>query len=102
VPYTHDWRPFWITVSPKPGYHDKWIKRADEVKVIVDGLGRGDGWPTLEDALQWALEGKIVYLQPRNHKNEVDRVTLARAIDLVETHPLLRLSVQLHKLLTWR
>jgi 7-carboxy-7-deazaguanine synthase len=87
----------WICCSPKPGWRESVIKEAHEVKVIVGGLGSGDGWPTLEDALRWASEDKLVYLQPVNKKNEPDRLTLSHALELVDTYPQLRLSVQLHK-----
>lgn len=86
-----------ICVSPKPGWRQDWIDRANEVKVIVGGLGNGSGWPTLEQALSWSDEGKIVFLQPVNKKNEPDKLTLSHALELVDTYPQLRLSVQLHK-----
>jgi 7-carboxy-7-deazaguanine synthase len=88
-----------ITVSPKPGWIQHWIDRADEIKVIVGGLGadRRDQWPTLQQALKWADEGKLVYLQPVNKKNEPDRLTLSHALELIDEYPQLRLSVQLHK-----
>jgi 7-carboxy-7-deazaguanine synthase len=88
-----------LCVSPKPGYLQEMIEAADEVKVIVPGLGSGDGWPTLEDALHWAERGKIVFLQPRNQRFELDRQNLLYVQDLVKEHPNLRMSVQLHKLL---
>jgi 7-carboxy-7-deazaguanine synthase len=86
-----------VCVSPKPGWNDDWIRIADEIKVIVGGLGTGDGWPTLEHALTWASHGKLVYLQPVNKKNEPDKLTLSHALELIDTYPQLRLSVQLHK-----
>lgn len=89
----------WICVSPKPGYLSSAIDRADEIKVIVPGLGPGDGWPTLDDALGWARNGKLVYLQPRNRRLEIDRDSLMYVQDIVREHPELRLSVQMHKIL---
>jgi organic radical activating enzyme len=97
-----EWMPLWLTVSPKPGYIEQVVQLADEVKVILGGLGDGPGWPTLHDALRWASEGKLVYLQPRNHKHTVDRDALTEALDTVAAHPSLRLSVQLHKLVGTR
>lgn len=88
-----------ICVSPKPGYLPHVVEKANEIKVIVGGLGNGEGWPTLEDALAWSNKGKDVFLQPRNKKNEPDRLTLAHALELVKQYPQLRLSVQLHKFL---
>lgn len=120
----------WICVSPKPGFLEDVVLAADEVKVIVPGLGtdeslarmrqvaeawkvaeastsevhplaarEGFRWPTLEDALRWAKMGKIVFLQPRNAKNDVDKQNLLYVQDLIRDHPQLRLSVQLHKIL---
>jgi len=89
----------WVCVSPKPGYLNESVEAADEVKVIVPGLGSGPDWPTLQDALRWAQMGKRVYLQPRNGRFDVDPVMLKVVQDAVINHPTLKLSVQLHKLL---
>ncbi len=56
----------WLCVSPKPGWKQEMIDVADEVKVILGGLGDGPSWPTIEHAVKWADEGKLVFLQPRN------------------------------------
>jgi organic radical activating enzyme len=89
----------WICVSPKPGFREDVIADADEVKVIVPGLGPGEGWPTLEDALRWARSGKRVFLQPKNQRLDLDSENVKLCVDLVSRHPELRLSVQLHKVL---
>lgn len=114
----------WICVSPKPGWLESTIKDADEVKVIVPGLGTEGSlmslvgqlkqgaagahpladrhnfrWPTPQDALRWAEQGKIVFLQPRNDKFDVDYNNLRYVQDFITLHPNLRLSVQLHKIL---
>lgn len=89
----------WICVSPKPGFIDDVVLVADEVKVIVPGLGNGAGWPTIKDALRWASMSKIVFLQPRNEKFAVDKNNLRLVQDIITEHPELRLSLQLHKLL---
>lgn len=133
--WLHALRPaLWVCVSPKPGFIEDVVTNADEIKVIVPGLGeitpallntqvlknRGGGvmvnplqssdaewreaaqqlrWPTLEDALRWADMGKIVYLQPRNGKFDIDAQNLRYVQDLLVDHPNLRLSLQMHKLL---
>lgn len=94
--------PMFICVSPKPGFLSEMIERADEVKVIVPGLGNGQGWPTVSDAVRWANNGKIVYLQPRNGKYDIDVNNMNLCEGLVQEHPNLRLSVQLHKILRKR
>lgn len=96
------WVPIWLTVSPKPGYLESMIAVADEVKVILDGLGNGPGWPTVDDALRWADIGLLVYVQPRNERTEVDRRNLDAALEVVAKHPQLRLSCQLHKFIRTR
>lgn len=113
---------YWICVSPKPGYLLNVVRKASEIKVIVPGLGTDESlitlqtkarnlapsemyeretfrWPTLEDALQWAWDGSIVFLQPRNGKFDVDKQNLLYVQDIIRDHPELRLSIQLHKLL---
>jgi organic radical activating enzyme len=90
----------WICVSPKPGYLEDVIEDANEVKVIVPGLGNGPGWPQLDDALRWAKrKDRLVFLQPRNGKFDIDQTNLRYVQDLLVQHPNLRLSVQMHKIL---
>lgn len=124
----------WICVSPKPGFLEEAVLAADEVKVIVPGLGTPESlralrvaterallvgtvthqgpppgheyatrddfrWPELSDALRWADNGKIVFLQPRNETLSVDMHNLMIVQDILRDHPNLRLSVQMHKIL---
>lgn len=105
-----------ICVSPKPGFIELAVTKADEVKVIVPGLSNatehvrqlntGTGstteilhWPTIKDALRWADMGKIVFLQPRNDKFTIDKNNLRIVQDIIAEYPQLRLSVQMHKVL---
>lgn len=90
-------RHVWLTVSPKPGFLEDSIKAADEVKVIVPGLGSGPGWPSLTDALRWAKDGKLVFLQPRNEKATLNVPNLQLVLGLIAENPTLRLSNQAHK-----
>lgn len=109
----------WTCVSPKPGFLEEVVMSADEVKVIVPGLGdinpkvpshwaiqpfaECDGqlkrWPDITDALRWADAGKTVFLQPRNGKVEIDKNNLMYVLDLLREYPQLRISTQLHKIL---
>jgi len=96
-------KPSWITVSPKPGFDEPWmLEQADEIKVILGGLGPGPGWPTVDDAARWAEAGKLVYLQPRNLAETVAAGEMAAVVKTVLEHPKLRLSPQLHKYLSVR
>jgi 7-carboxy-7-deazaguanine synthase len=127
LPENFDLDRLWVCVSPKPGFLEKMIRLADEVKVIVLGLGTDESllklqneakklgrsyhplaydtplgafrWPGLDDALRWAAAGKTVFLQPRNAKFDVDKNNLMIVQDIIREHPQLRLSVQLHKIL---
>lgn len=92
----------WICVSPKPGFIEEEVMAADEIKVIIGGLGDGKGWPIIGDALRWARLGKLVYIQPRNAKHVIDSMRMQEAVDLVATYPELRLSAQLHKYISTR
>jgi hypothetical protein len=90
-------------MSPKPGWLKENVTPAKEMKVIVGGLGNGPGWPTIEDAMYFANEcHKPTFLQPCNKKFDVDFEALKVAQDIQRSHPELRLSVQLHKLLKVR
>lgn len=107
----------WVCVSPKPGFLEEVVMAADEVKVIVPGLGTTESlqrlrgslltlsqrdtfyWPTLEDALRWAAAGKLVYLQPQNEKMTINQTNLMYVQDLLRDYPQLRLSTQMHKIL---
>lgn len=118
----------WMCVSPKPGFIEEEVLAADEVKVIVPGLGTDESlkkgyvetgevdskggypivkmldktnfyWPKLEDALRWAVAGKLVYLQPQNERYTINNVNLMYVMDILKDHPQLRLSNQLHKIL---
>jgi organic radical activating enzyme len=99
------WFSLWVTVSPKPGYLPEMIEVADEIKVILGGLGSSPnqpGWPTLADATEWADKGKLVYIQPCNHEHEADQNEVEKVLEIVHKYPQLRVSAQLHKYLTIR
>jgi organic radical activating enzyme len=92
----------WFTVSPKPGYLDDVVTSADEVKVILDGLGDGDGWPSVSDAKNWAKHGSRVYIQPNNDRISINHHHMEEALNVVMSNPELRLSTQLHKYIRTR
>lgn len=108
----------WVCVSPKPGFQEHIVRMADEVKVIVPGLGEINPkvpehwktgnevvpgelkrWPSIDDAIRWAAGGKPVFLQPRNGVKDVDYHNLMIVQDIQRDHPQLRISVQMHKIL---
>jgi organic radical activating enzyme len=75
------------------------IDAANEIKVIMPGLGDGREWPDLTQALDWAKGPVEVFIQPRNLKNQIDKTNLHLCMDIVRQYPQLRLSVQMHKFL---
>jgi organic radical activating enzyme len=92
--------PTWICVSPKPGFIEELVLAADEIKVIVPGLGSGPGWPQLADAIRWAeIKPDRVFLQPLNGRFDLNRQNLRYVLDLIREYPMFRLSLQLHKIL---
>lgn len=97
-----DGRFVWLTVSPKPGWKRETVALADELKVILRGLGDGPGWMSLDEALVWANTGIPTFLQPRNEKFNIDHHNLQEVVDLVNLYPQLRLSVQMHKFIQER
>ena len=100
--------PLWLTVSPKPGFKPQMVATADEVKVILGGLGNGDGWPGTGDAIGWAQEKLLggrerpVYVQPANDVRTLNYGGLHDVLELVGKHPELRVSLQLHKVMGCR
>ncbi|MDQ2663298.1 MAG: 7-carboxy-7-deazaguanine synthase QueE [Candidatus Eremiobacteraeota bacterium] len=77
----------WLCVSPKERLDSSMARRADEIKLIVDGAV-----PT-----QWlsSFEGRpLILLQPEGNKPE----NIALALDYAKAHPeRFRLSLQTHK-----
>lgn len=98
----HLFNQVWLCVSPKPGYLPEMIQRANEIKVILGGLGDGPGWPRVEDAIKWAAAGALVYIQPRNDRLTIDHKHMDEVLSVVHQNPTLRLSAQLHKYLRTR
>jgi organic radical activating enzyme len=89
----------WLTVSPKPRFHDG---RFDfqpalpvaEIKVVVDGTVDDDALAAYEARWPGATHW---FVQPC--ADATASAHLARAIDLATRHPKWRLSLQLHKLI---
>jgi 7-carboxy-7-deazaguanine synthase len=87
----------WLTVSPKPQFHDREVLAADvqpdECKVVVD--------ETVDERALDAFEARYPsarrFLQPCMDARYDHH--LARTLELVARHPSWRLSVQLHKIL---
>ena len=89
----------WITLSPKSAYVDGAevvLTRADEVKVVYDGIhDPSDQLSTINYQLS-----TLRFLQPCDTGDACRNARLtAAAVEYVKQHPQWRLSLQIHKIL---
>lgn len=82
----------WITVAPKKGVKEEMLRRANEIKLLVDEQFDPLHLPLLP-------EGTPVFLSPVNGLERVNPLNLDKCLRLLERYPHWRLSVQLHKYL---
>ena len=85
--------PPWICVSPKLGVLPEMIKRAHEIKLLIDENFKIDNLP--EDI----KKHNNVYVQPINSENELNRKNIDLCLGLQKIFPEWILSLQLHKVL---
>jgi 7-carboxy-7-deazaguanine synthase len=97
----------WVTVSPKYGVYLDMLKRADEIKILVDGqFNPTEKIRAYYHELMQAVslldiaESKPVYLQPVNLEFEISRENLRLCMEWQKKFPCFRLSLQLHKVLS--
>lgn len=84
----------WLAVSPKQGVLPEMLKKADEVKVLVDD---DFSIPAMQrDILPYVPEDKL-WFQPVNELHTVNDHNLGRCLRLQEQFRQARLSSQLHK-----
>jgi 7-carboxy-7-deazaguanine synthase len=81
----------WITVSPKKGYQDDMMMRANEVKLLVDDHFTVEKW------MLDLARVKPVYLHPVNGEHTVNAENLQLCRNWQNQYPDFRLGVQLHK-----
>jgi 7-carboxy-7-deazaguanine synthase len=89
----------WLTVSPKEGCLDSMLRRAHQVKLLVDDRFSPELW---RERLARAESKALVYLQAINGVGDLHRENMSRTFDLTQLIPDWRLSVQLHKVLRVR
>jgi 7-carboxy-7-deazaguanine synthase len=87
---------WWITCSPKLMALGPMIRRADELKILVD-----------EDFEEHKLsidmiEHPNVFLCPVNDVDDLKPENVQRCVDLLKKYPRWRVSIQTHKLFHWR
>jgi 7-carboxy-7-deazaguanine synthase len=98
----------WVCVSPKFNCLKSSLRRADEIKVLVDKIFQpelemmnclnDDGSKSMVDILELA-EDKTVFLQPVNEENAIDVENLKLCLEWQRKYPAFRLSIQLHKVI---
>ena len=87
----------WITVSPKQGYNPQVLVAANEIKWLVSRIKLTQG--EIDDLLFWT-HCRWVFLQP---VYDVDyKENLRYCIEMVKQYPVLKLSIQLHKVIEVR
>lgn len=90
----------WITVSPKKNVLPFMIKRANEVKFLVDKDF------SEEEALELAKlddnNDTIFWLSPINGINELDKSNMDKCKEIAERHSNWRITLQQHKILEVR
>lgn len=86
----------WITVSPKIGALDTMIRRADELKLLVDqDFDEYRLTPSM-------LKHKNVFVCPINDIEHITLANVRRCRTLLDGHPEWRMSFQVHKMFGWR
>lgn len=94
----------WITLSPKDSFVGPQgapvLKRADELKVVFDGINEPQGYPQISVTHRFLQpcdkEGGNADYYARNAE------VIRSAIDYIKRHPQWRLSLQIHKILDIR
>ena len=94
----------WVTLSPKSTFVDGAevvLTRADEIKVVYDGIHD----PTMHlSNFQFSIFNfqfpTLHFLQPCDTGNPEDNARITNAtVDYIKSHPMWRLSLQIHKIL---
>lgn len=84
----------WITVSPKFGVLPEMIRRADEIKILIDKDFDPHKLPVS------IIEHNRVYIQPVNFEHEINPENLKLVMKWQKEYPNWRVSLQLHKVLS--
>jgi organic radical activating enzyme len=83
---------FCTTVSPKKNVNENMLKKADVIKLVIDGSLTEK---QILDYKKYINNKTSFYLQPEGNKPENTK----QCLKLIKENPQLKLSVQLHKLL---
>jgi organic radical activating enzyme len=93
---TVDWEPaypVYLTVSPKSGCLETMVRRADEIKLLVDDEFKLDNIPSM-------IKGHhMVFIQPINNETSLNMHNVELCKQILRTMPGWQLSLQIHKIL---
>ena len=84
----------WITCSPKLGARPDVLKRANEIKLLIDEDFNVNEMP------EEIMSHPLVWIQPINEEYNIRRDHLKLVMDLQKKFPQWRISLQLHKVLS--
>jgi len=82
----------WITVSPKYNCLPEMIRRANEIKLLVDKDFDVTKLP------EGVTNHRLVYIQPVNYENLINYENIKLCLELQKNYPNWRISTQMHKI----
>lgn len=85
----------WITVSPKWGYIEEMIMRADEIKFLVD---EQFDIKRVAEVMQWSPRAQI-WLSPINDELTPIKPNITKTLELLKQNPDWKICTQVHKFL---
>ena len=89
---------FWICVSPKKDYIPELLDVADEIKVLIGDSFEEDKFiAQFVFAQNWYKAGKV-FISPVNDEHSLNKANADRCLALQRKYPLLRLTLQSHKI----
>ena len=83
---------YWLTISPKKKFNKKILKKADELKIIIN---RQTTDKQLKSLINQTGKNTLIYIQPQDNKKE----HINKCLKIISVNPQIKLSVQLHKML---
>lgn len=84
----------WITVSPKLHWNALAVRKANQLKLLVD---QDFDYAKAEEVIKACTPSCLVYVSPIFDPNELVKENVTTALELLKAHPRWRLSVQVHK-----
>lgn len=89
-------KPLWVTVSPKENYIRDVLWEASELKILV---GNNFNEKQFVDEFADFISTGKVWLQPVNFETQINPVNMQKCVEMAHKYPLLRISLQNHKIM---